>query len=288
MVPDMSARLHRLLEEEELPLHGFVPFEDLSDALLPCRAASRLKEIFPPDFPPRTVIVALFPYRFSDEPGNLARYARVSDYHISAGSVLEKAAARLRNEFSPHRFLPFIDNSPIPEVRAAALAGLGCIGRHGLLIHPEFGSFVFIGTIVTDLVISNMAYEPSEGKTPAHCPGCGACAAACPGHCLSLRIRDNTPGTRETCLSRISQKKGLLTPEETQLLKENNVVWGCDRCQDACPLNVNTRIDPHPCFTEHAGPDLTRAALDALETLDGKAYGWRGRAVLERNLSLFE
>lgn len=263
------------LENEGLFLHGFAPFAPFRDRLLSCRAAARLPA------QPRTVLAALFPYRFADNgPRNLSRYACVPDYHDAAGEVLARAARRLETDFPGFSFVPFIDNSPVPEVEAAARAGLGVVGDNGLLIHPLYGSYVFIGELVTDLPLKGVGQEP-EG-----CLHCGRCTAACPGGCLTPKL-DPDPGAsrRETCLSALTQKKGLLTEEEERLVLRGGLVWGCDRCQEVCPLNSGARCDPHPCFHNQYRPLLTPADLD---DLSGKAYGWRGRKVPERNLHLFE
>lgn len=271
-MPDTTkyrALLATVLEEEGLTLHGLTPFAPLEDHLLPCRAASRLPE------KPCAAVMILFPYRFPEQgQRNLSRYACVPDYHEAAGTVLEHTARRLGQEFPGFSFVPFIDNSPLPEVEAAARAGLGVIGDNGLLIHPLYGSYVFIGEIVTDLLLDPVGREP-EG-----CLHCGRCARACPGDCLI-----SPGGDRTHCLSALSQKKGELTPQEERLLLEGGLVWGCDRCQEVCPLNAETRCAPHPCFGGRYRPVLTR---EDLEDLEGKAYGWRGRKVPERNLRLFE
>ncbi|MCL2487815.1 MAG: DUF1730 domain-containing protein [Oscillospiraceae bacterium] len=259
---------------------GVCAFSAVGNHLLPY-AAGRLPEN------PQSVISALFPYRFPEDgrPRNLARYACVPDYHTSAGGVLEDAAAALSERFPGYSFVPFIDNSPVPEVAAAAAAGLGVIGDHGLLISPEYGSFVVIGTVVTDLVLPE-----TGGNNNGHCGHCGACAAACPAGCIGSRSRETAisctaaADKKIRCLSAITQRKGALTAEEIALIRKNGLVWGCDRCQEVCPHNAAAVIRPHRCFTRYQ-PWLDREGLDHLE---GRAYGWRGRAVLERNLEIME
>ncbi len=252
-------------------IRGFVPdagiceFHTIADHLLPCRAAKRLPEN------PKSVVMMIFPYRFPDSPGrNLSRYACVPDYHLVAGRVLEQAAARCEEQFPGYQFVPFVDNSPIPEVKAAALSGLGVIGQNGLLVHPTFGSFVFLGELITDMPLT------PTGDAARYCYGCGNCAAACPGGCL--------PGhDRSLCVSAISQKKGELTEEETRLLQKGGLVWGCDKCQESCPLNRDAIIRPHPCFTDYT-PRFDPEHPD----WDSRAYGWRGKAVPERNARLLK
>ena len=106
--------------------------------------------------------------------GNLSRYAAVGDYHEIVPQYLKRAVSALEQAFPEEAFVPFTDNSPIPEVRAAALAGLGRIGQNGLLIHERYGSWVFIGEIVTTLPID----APPHQIRP--CIGCGGVSPPAP------------------------------------------------------------------------------------------------------------
>lgn len=244
---------------------GVCAFDTAARPLLPCRAASRLPA------GAETVIVVLFPYAVdSDLPRNLSRYACVPDYHRAAGAVLTQFSAALADAFTGERFEPFIDNSPLPEVACAVAAGLGVRGDNGLLIHERYGSYVFIGCVVTTLSL------PAEEHSGT-CLHCGACAAACPGACLP-------EAGRATCVSALSQQKKPLSPEEERLVLQSGLVWGCDRCQEVCPMNRRRTAEPHPCFAWYA-PWVT---ADTIEPLEGKAYAWRGRAVIERNIRLWE
>lgn len=242
---------------------GVCAFDPDKRPLLPCRAASRLPE------DARAVIVALFPYAYpSDAPRNISRYACVPDYHHAAGAVLTALATALADTFEGERFEPFIDNSPLPEVACAVAAGLGVRGDNGLLISDRFGSYVFIGCIVTTMSLD------CNGQA-RECLHCGVCSAACAGDCLPEMRRD-------TCVSALTQKKGELTAEEIARIQKSGLLWGCDACQDVCPMNHGKEIKPHPCFTWY-DPWLSEQSLDDLAD---KAYGWRGKAVLKRNLSI--
>lgn len=251
-------------------LTGICRFEDI----LPLRECCN-KSLLPESS--QSVIVRLFPYHVDGLEGrNVARYACVSDYHRVCGSLLQELADRLKAEYPGEKFAAFIDDSPVPEVRAAYLAGLGLVGMHGMLIHEKYGSRVFIGTIVTTLEI-----KPSENPERT-CLKCGQCIAACP----TGAIGEGRPLDRTRCRSRISQKKGALTDWEKTQLREGGFVWGCDICADACPLNQNLPLTPITEFRAGITPVLTRENLDA--AIADKPYAWRGKDVLLRNIAILE
>lgn len=259
-------RIRPILTGLGIPDAGAVSFSSC-EPLLSCRAAERI----PPGA--RTVIVCLFPYLVPDQgPRNISRYAAGPDYHRVAGNMLAAACEALEREFS-HRFVPFVDNSPIREVDAALRAGMGVLGKNSLLIHPRYGSWVFLGTMVTDMAL---CYEETPKKA---CIGCGACVRACPAQCI-----DGSGVDERRCLSAITQKKGELTPEEAALVKKGGLLWGCDICQEVCPMNREALQTPVRAFwTDRKAylrpEDLTRAVRL-------RAYGFRGPGPLRRNYAL--
>lgn len=237
-------------------------------------ARSRLERLCPSA---RAVLVYLFPYFAGVRPGNLSLYARGRDYHAVIQDALEPEADALRAVHPENRFLVLADASPIPEVRAAALAGLGVIGENGLLIHDTYGSYVFIGTIVTDLAL------PGEALPVRACLRCGRCKKACPSGALC---------GEGACLSALTQQGGALTPEEESLLRRHPLIWGCDLCQLACPMNEGVPFTDAPPFREGLIDSLTPAALEGLtrrafaEKYPERAFTWRGPAPLRRNLAI--
>ena len=240
---------------------GFCPFSAVENALLECRAKQRL----PHDA--KTVICFAFPYKVKDEPPkNISRYAAVPDYHLICGQRLEKIKAALESEYSDYSFETFVDNSPIHEVLAAATAGLGKVGKNGLLITKRFGSFVFLGEIVTDMPLCE------TGTAEAGCAICGACEKACP---VGLN--------KALCLSAVTQQKKPLTEEQQRLIKAHKTVWGCDICQNVCPHNKNAdKTDITEFLSGYRNEYKTG------EDISGRAYEWRGARVIERNAELFK
>ncbi len=222
-----------------------------------------------------------FPYFAGKREGNISLYARGKDYHKVISAKLAEECKKLREEYSQNTFLPYVDISPFPEVIAAAMAGLGKKGKNGLLITEEYGSFVFVGVIATNL-------EMKGGKSAEVCRGCNACIKACPNRALSEDGFDE-----RRCLSAITQRKGELTDEEKARMRSCNSVWGCDACQLACPENakvMQTHIDE---FKEElidflTGQDLQDSNKQLQKKYADRAFIWRGAAVLKRNTEILE
>lgn len=251
-----------------IPAYGACRFAD-SLPLLDCRASQRIPEHA------QTILTALFPYRLpSYSPWrNLSKYAVVPDYHRVALGLLNQVCVMLLQHWPGESFAAFADNSPIREVRAAYLSGLGVVGDNGLLFHPVYGSYVFIGEIVTTLAI-----EPGIPMGTG-CLHCGACSQRCPGRAIQ-----SGGVCAARCVSHITQKKGELTREEQALVKQGGLLWGCDVCSDICPMNRGSSPTNLPEFLRdiEEAADLTRTA----RTLRERAYGFRGKAVLERNAAI--
>ena len=230
----------------------------------------------------KTILVGAFPYYAGDTPGNLSLYCRGEAYHLVLGRRLQTVVDALAQQHPDHRFLPGADNNPVPELAAAELAGVGWRGRHGLRIVPPYGSYVFLGTILTDLDVSQTG--PSPGTLcGAHCR---ACQKACPTGALT-----DTGCDLSKCLSELTQKKGDLPPEVAAQITHSPTVWGCDLCQRACPHNQNAVLTPLPEFREDLLPSLTLEDLDGLSNkafrrqYAARAFSWRGIAPLKRNLA---
>ena len=231
---------------------------------------------------PKTVLAAAFPYYAGERPGNLSLYARGEDYHAVVVRRLNTVCEALAEQYPGESFFPSADNSPLPEREAAWLAGIGLRGASGLLILPPYGTYVFLGTILT-----GAALELPERSPAPDCPRCGACRAACPAGAMG----EGGPDVSR-CLSELTQKKGALTGEEEARLKAHPLIWGCDFCQRACPFNAAPALSPLPEFSTDLVDSLENADLEGLtnrtfrEKYGGRAFAWRGPGPIRRNLEL--
>ena len=268
---EIGERVRRLVKEAAPPgveQFGFCPLPALS-GFLECRG----KRLLPKEG--GSAILLLLPYQAGEFPGrNVARYALCDDYHRIAGDILQGIIAPLKAAFPGEEFHPFADSSPIPEVEAGALAGLGFAGKNGQLVTPWYGSLAFLCEIVTTLDLPQTGPDRTAG-----CGDCRRCLAACPTGALSETGLD-----KAKCRSHITQKKGDLTPWEREEIRKGGMVWGCDLCTAACPHNRETPLSAIPAMREDLEPVLTEENLSALAAR--KSYGWRGEKVLRRNLSI--
>lgn len=251
-------RILEILKKSGIRDAAFCSFLPLLPYLIECRAKQRLPKNV------KTVISCTFPYKVKEKaPQNISRYAAVPDYHNVLSKYLSLGCNELKKEFPKNEFVWFTDNSPIPEVYVAALSGLGVYGDNGLLISEKYGSFVFIGEIVTDL---DLELENSEVKECLHC---GKCKENCPKYSENI------------CLSAITQKKSDLSESEICLIKKHGIIWGCDICSDVCPLNKDKEITYLPEFINGY-----RDKYNLGEDISGRAYEWRGEKVIKRNYEL--
>lgn len=228
-----------------------------------------------------TAILFAVPYYTTDcdlNASNISAYAVSRDYHLFFKALFAEILPVLQAEFPQNRFAGFTDHSPIAEAEAAVRAGLGYRGCNHLFLTDAHSSFVFLGEIVTDAILTTVPHEQR------HCAECGACRAACP---VGLDV--------SRCHSALTQKKGTLTDEEIATLRAHGCAWGCDLCQLACPVTKKARTagtlyTTIPFFLESARTPLTAKEIEEMpdEEFAERAYSWRGKPTILRNLKYLE
>lgn len=276
-------------------------FEHLRPSLLAQKAAGHstgfehqnLDERLNPDQifdQPRSIIaIALaYPTRMKQRPprtenirGQFARASWGIDYHRILDekmAALIETIKQLAANHSQLEFKPMVDTGELIDVAVAQRAGLGFIGRNGLLITEEFGSFVYLGEIIT-----NIDFTPDQPMTN-QCGTCTRCVDACPPSALLGDGRLN--GQR--CLSYQTQTKGLMPQEFRPMIR--NVIYGCDICQIVCPFNKGKNFHFHPAM--EPDPEAVMPELVPMLTMSNKQFkakfgpmsgSWRGKKPLQRN-----
>lgn len=279
--------LKDVFQKHNIEYFAVLPYAVAKPFLKNVRAVSRIPENA------KSIVVALFPYLVDEqEDANISAYAVVEDYHKVVPDILEDIGREIQ-EKRGGSFAVFTDNSPFPEVALAALGKLGKIGDNSLLINDKYGSYTFIGEIVFDIefpeeqrielshiganLISSIDEKHRETLFLSDCKTCSNCKKACPGGVCGKAERDN-------CASFVSQKKGELSESEKELIKRSGLVWGCDICQTVCPKNKNAAKTPIERFRENTVFSVSESTADTLSK--ERAFGFRGSAVIKRNISV--
>lgn len=218
-------------------------------------------------------------------PPRVAKYARGADYHAVTLKRLRGLAAFLRDRGASVAH-PWVDDGPVPERELARRAGLGWIGKNAMLIRPGVGSFCFIGTIFTDLLLAVDAPFTAE-----HCGSCTRCLDACPTGAFP------EPGLVDAtrCISYLTIEQDGPIPADLRP-KLSGWAFGCDICNDVCPWNE--RFGREATVAEFADRQrLTGVTAHALDRMSDREFEDRfggtplaraGRVGLARNLAAVE
>lgn len=233
----------------------------------------------------RTIIsiAVAYPRRLPQQPQKTAfRRGKITpnswglDYHYILQDKLERLARGIEKLTADFEYKGMVDTGALVDTAVARRAGIGFIGKNGLVISKEFGSYMFLGELIT-----NLELEP-DSPVDYDCGDCNRCVEACPTSCL---LGDSTMDARR-CLSFQTQDKGMMDLEFRKKIK--TVIYGCDICQICCPYNKG--IDSPPVVD--IDPDLAQPELIPFLNLSNGQFkekfgmiagSWRGKNILQRN-----
>lgn len=222
----------------------------------------------------KTIISIAFPYNNGGANGGFSLYTRGLDYHTVVKSYLEKICGVI--EESGYKTLCFVDSNPLPERYIAYLCGNGFIGENHNFITEKYGSYVFLGEIITDALIEE---DKPLQKT---CLKCGRCSKICP----TKTLKDGKYSPNR-CFSYITQKKAI---NEEDFIYFQGDIFGCDKCQSVCPHNMNvesSKLVEFKPMDYMEKPDIKSLIFMDKKTFNDKykilSCGWRGRNVIMRN-----
>lgn len=209
--------------------------------------------------------------------GLLSKSSWGMDYHLVVKKKLELLIQEIK-KVTNFEYKYFVDTGPLIDRELARKAGIGYYGKNGSIINDEYGSFIFIGYILTDLDLEFS--EVVEEK----CGDCDFCIRTCPTNALEGPYKLNP----KRCISYLTQTKGEIAYE---LRKRMGImIYGCDTCQLVCPKNNNVKKPIHSEFI----PLVTKGhiSIEELFYISNKEFksryghmagSWRGKTILKRN-----
>ncbi len=196
--------------------------------------------------------------------GQVARYARSRDYHGVMQRRLKQLVTSLSERIGrPVQARVYVDTGPMQDRAVAERAGVGWFGKNTNVLTSSHGSWVFLGQIVTDLEL-----EP-DAPLKKTCGRCTTCIDDCPtGALIAPYVLDNSK-----CISFLTIELRGSIPRNLRPLV-GDWVFGCDICQDVCPVNRKAQPSREPAFRtgEHGF-----AAMDLLPLLSMTESEFRER-----------
>jgi epoxyqueuosine reductase len=210
--------------------------------------------------------------------GIFCRASWGQDYHHIVRARLRKLEEFIQHKVPQAKLKSMVDTGELSDRAVAERAGIGWSGKNCSIITPEFGSFVYLGEMITNL--------PFEPDTPMEdqCGDCTLCLDACPTGALVQGGQLNA----QRCVAFLTQTKGFLPDEFRD--KIGNRIYGCDSCQTACPKNKGKNFYFHKEMLPE--PEVVKPLLKPILRLSNKEFkdkfgplsgSWRGKKPIQRN-----
>ncbi|AOC58810.1 MULTISPECIES: tRNA epoxyqueuosine(34) reductase QueG [Bacillus] len=277
-------------------------FDSLKDRLILHESLGYLSGFEEPDIEKRTnpslllpkaksiVAIALaYPSKMKEAPrstrdarrGIFCRASWGTDYHVVLKKKLDMLEEFLRSKHVDIRTKSMVDTGELSDRAVAERAGIGFSAKNCMIITPEFGSYVYLAEMIT-----NVPFEPDE-KIEDQCGTCNKCVDSCPTGALVNPGQLNS----QRCISFLTQTKGFL-PDEFRS-KIGNRLYGCDTCQIVCPINKGKDFHLHPEM--EPDPEIAKPLLKPLLTISNREFkekyghvsgSWRGKKPIQRNAIL--
>ncbi|PLT33619.1 tRNA epoxyqueuosine(34) reductase QueG [Bacillus sp. V5-8f] len=237
---------------------------------------------------PRSIIsIAIaYPSKMKDAPkskkgerrGIFARASWGTDYHVILRDKLKQLEEFIQRKVPEAVTKSMVDTGELVDRAVAERAGIGWSGKNCSIITPEFGSYVYLGEMIT-----NLPFEPDQPMED-RCGNCNKCIDVCPTGALVAGGQLNA----QRCIAFLTQTKGFL-PDEFRT-KIGNRLYGCDTCQTVCPENKGKDFHLHP--ETEPDPEIAKPLLKPLLSISNRDFkekfghvsgSWRGKKPIQRN-----
>ncbi len=200
------------------------------------------------------------------------------DYHVLVKQKLQMLETYIAERVPDSRMKSMVDTGELSDRAVAERAGIGWSAKNCSIITPEFGSYVYLGELIT-----NLPLEPDK-PLEDQCGSCRKCLDVCPTGALVSGGQINA----QICIAYLTQTKDII-PEQYRK-KIGNRLYGCDSCQTICPKNKG--IDSHFHEEMETEPEIAKPLLSPILKMSNRQFkeqfghlsgSWRGKKPIQRN-----
>lgn len=268
----------RLITQQELNYQSGFEEPDIEKRTNPELIVPKAKSII--------AIALAYPSKMKDAPrstreerrGIFCRASWGVDYHDILREKLRLLEAFIKEKRPDALMKSMVDTGELSDRAVAERAGIGWSGKNCAIITPEFGSYVYLGEMITTL-----SFEP-DTPLEDNCGTCNKCVEVCPTGAL---VQGGQLDSNK-CIAFLTQTKGFLAEEYRTKL--GNRLYGCDTCQTVCPENKGKNFHLHPEM--EPDPEIVKPKLKPLLTISNREFkenfgkisgSWRGKKPIQRN-----
>lgn len=272
---------NRLRRQQELGYQSGFEESDIQKRTEPLQLLDEAESI--------VAIAVAYPSRMQNAPvgkkgarrGIFCRASWGVDYHTALRERLKLLSAWLEEHVKGVRIESMVDTGALVDRAVAERAGIGWSGKNCSIITPEFGSYVYLGELIT-----NIPFAPDKPMED-ECGDCRLCLDVCPTGALIQGGQLDA----QRCIAFLTQTKGTLPDEFRSHI--GNRLYGCDTCQTVCPKNKGKINWIHEEFMPD--PELAKPLLTPLLTISNREFkgkfghvsgSWRGKKPIQRNAIL--
>ena len=272
---------NRLIRQQELQYQSGFEEKDIEKRVNPALLLDS----------PRSIIAIALAYpskmnervtsKKGERRGIFSRASWGEDYHLILRDRLKKLEAYILEKMPEAKCKSMVDTGELADRAVAERAGIGWSGKNCSIITPEFGSYVYLGEMITTI-----PFEPDQ-PIEDQCGTCNKCLEACPTGALVQGGQINA----QKCVAFLTQTKDFI--EEQYREKIGNRIYGCDSCQTACPKNKGINFHFHEEM--EPDPEIVKPLLKPILQLSNREFkekfgslsgSWRGKKPIQRNAIL--
>lgn len=210
--------------------------------------------------------------------GKLSKSSLGLDYHIILKDKMEKLIESIKEEYDDFEYATGVDTTPLIDRYLAKKSGVGWYGKNSNIINDRYGSFIFIGYIITNLEIEE------DLEAIEKCEDCEICIRSCPVGA----IKQNYELNARRCISYLTQTKNEISYELRDKMAKS--MYGCDICQLVCPKNIEMIANSKKTLNSQEISEYID--IEELFQMSNKnfkqkyghiAFSWRGKNIIKRN-----